>query len=36
MNAYPVLTLDQMTLPADQQPARASAMTYKFVGALHA
>jgi len=35
MSAYPVLTLDQTTLPADQQPARwASAMTYKFVGAL--
>ena len=35
MSAYPVLTLDQTTLPADRQPARwASAMTYKFVGAL--
>lgn len=35
MSAYPVLTLDQTTLPADQQPARwTSAMTYKFVGAL--
>jgi len=35
MNAYPVLLLDQTTLPADQQPDRwASAMTYKFVGAL--
>jgi uncharacterized oligopeptide transporter (OPT) family protein len=35
MSAYPVLTLDQTTLPADQQPARwASAMTYKFVGML--
>jgi len=35
MSAYPVLTLDQTTLPADQQPDRwASAMTYKFVGAL--
>jgi hypothetical protein len=30
-----VLLLDQTTLPADQQPDRwASAMTYKFVGAL--
>ncbi|MEO8751189.1 MAG: OPT/YSL family transporter [Casimicrobiaceae bacterium] len=35
MSAYPVLTLDQTMLPADQQPDRwASAMTYKFVGAL--
>jgi uncharacterized oligopeptide transporter (OPT) family protein len=35
MSAYPVLLLDQTTLSADQQPARwASAMTYKFVGAL--
>jgi uncharacterized oligopeptide transporter (OPT) family protein len=35
MSAYPVLELDQTTLPADQQPARwTSAMTYKFVGAL--
>ena len=35
MSAYPVLLLDQTTLPADQQPAKwASAMTYKFVGAL--
>jgi uncharacterized oligopeptide transporter (OPT) family protein len=35
MSAYPVLMLDQTTLPADQQPARwTSAMTYKFVGAL--
>ncbi|HTR58399.1 MAG TPA: OPT/YSL family transporter [Casimicrobiaceae bacterium] len=35
MSAYPVLKLDQTTLPADQQPERwASAMTYKFVGAL--
>ncbi|MBL8670500.1 MAG: OPT/YSL family transporter [Alphaproteobacteria bacterium] len=35
MAAYPVLRLDQTVLPADQQPAEwASAMTYKFVGAL--
>jgi uncharacterized oligopeptide transporter (OPT) family protein len=35
MGAYPVLTLDQTGIPADQQPAAwASAMTYKFVGAL--
>jgi uncharacterized oligopeptide transporter (OPT) family protein len=35
MSAYPVLMLDQTTLSADQQPDRwASAMTYKFVGAL--
>lgn len=35
MSAYPVLRLDQTTLPADQQPERwASAMTYKFVGVL--
>ena len=35
MSAYPVLKLDQTTLPANQQPERwASAMTYKFVGAL--
>jgi uncharacterized oligopeptide transporter (OPT) family protein len=35
MSAYPVLLLDQTTLPADQQPDRwTSAMTYKFVGAL--
>ena len=35
MSAYPVLTLDQTTLPADQQPDRwASAMTFKFVGVL--
>jgi uncharacterized oligopeptide transporter (OPT) family protein len=35
IGAYPVLALDQTTLPADQQPAQwASAMTYKFVGAL--
>jgi uncharacterized oligopeptide transporter (OPT) family protein len=35
MGAYPVLTLDQTSIPADQQPAAwASAMTYKFVGAL--
>jgi OPT oligopeptide transporter protein len=35
MSAYPVLRLDQTTLPADQQPAQwTSAMTYKFVGAL--
>ncbi|WP_354685393.1 OPT/YSL family transporter [Cupriavidus necator] len=36
MHAYPVLALDQTTLPADQQPARwTSAMTYKIVGVLH-
>jgi len=35
MSAYPVLTLDQTALTADQQPgAWVSAMTYKFVGAL--
>ncbi len=35
MTAYPVLQLDQTTMPADQQPAKwASAMTYKFVGVL--
>ena len=35
MSAYPVLQLDQTTLPADQQPERwTSAMTYKFVGIL--
>ncbi|HTS23267.1 MAG TPA: OPT/YSL family transporter [Casimicrobiaceae bacterium] len=35
MTAYPVLQLDQTTLPADKQPERwASAMTYKFVGVL--
>jgi len=35
MGAYPVLTVDQTAIPADQQPAAwASAMTYKFVGAL--
>jgi uncharacterized oligopeptide transporter (OPT) family protein len=35
MGAYPVLTLDQTSMSADQQPgAWASAMTYKFVGAL--
>jgi hypothetical protein len=35
IGAYPVLALDQTTMPADQQPAQwASAMTYKFVGAL--
>ena len=35
MSAYPVLNLDQTSIPADQQPvAWASAMTYKFVGAL--
>ncbi|HEV2978281.1 MAG TPA: OPT/YSL family transporter [Casimicrobiaceae bacterium] len=35
MSAYPVLRLDQTTLPADQQPAKwTSAMTYKFVGVL--
>ena len=35
ISAYPVLLLDQTTLPADQQPDRwTSAMTYKFVGAL--
>jgi uncharacterized oligopeptide transporter (OPT) family protein len=35
MSAYPVLQLDQTTLPADQQPEKwASAMTYKFVGVL--
>lgn len=36
MHAYPVLALDQTSLPADQQPARwTSAMTYKIVGVLH-
>jgi uncharacterized oligopeptide transporter (OPT) family protein len=35
MSAYPVLSLDQTTLAADQQPDKwTSAMTYKFVGAL--
>jgi uncharacterized oligopeptide transporter (OPT) family protein len=35
MSAYPVLRLDQTSLPADQQPERwTSAMTYKFVGIL--
>jgi len=35
MSAYPVLMVDQTSIPADQQPvAWASAMTYKFVGAL--
>jgi uncharacterized oligopeptide transporter (OPT) family protein len=35
MGAYPVLTVDQTAIPADQQPAAwASTMTYKFVGAL--
>jgi len=35
MSAYPVLALDQTTLPADKQPERwASAMTYKLVGVL--
>ena len=35
MNAYPVLALDQTTMKAGEQPAQwASAMTYKFVGAL--
>jgi uncharacterized oligopeptide transporter (OPT) family protein len=35
MSAYPVLQLDQTTLPADQQPEKwSSAMTYKFVGIL--
>ena len=35
MGAYPVLNIDQTSIPADQQPAAwASAMTYKFVGAL--
>jgi uncharacterized oligopeptide transporter (OPT) family protein len=35
MTAYPVLQLDQTTLPADQQPEKwTSAMTYKFVGIL--
>jgi uncharacterized oligopeptide transporter (OPT) family protein len=35
MGAYPVLAVDQTSIPADQQPAAwASAMTYKFVGAL--
>jgi len=35
MSAYPVLLLDQTTLPADKQPERwASAMTYKLVGVL--
>jgi uncharacterized oligopeptide transporter (OPT) family protein len=35
MSAYPVLALDQTTLKAGEQPAQwASAMTYKFVGAL--
>ncbi|HTT09705.1 MAG TPA: OPT/YSL family transporter [Burkholderiaceae bacterium] len=35
MSAYPVLQLDQTSLPADQQPEKwASTMTYKFVGVL--
>lgn len=35
IGAYPVLALDQTTMTADQQPGQwASAMTYKFVGAL--
>jgi uncharacterized oligopeptide transporter (OPT) family protein len=35
MSAYPVLQLDQTSLPANQQPANwTSAMTYKFVGVL--
>jgi uncharacterized oligopeptide transporter (OPT) family protein len=35
MSAYPVLALDQTTMKAGEQPAQwASAMTYKFVGAL--
>ena len=35
MSAYPILSLDQTTLAADQQPDKwTSAMTYKFVGAL--
>ncbi len=35
MSAYPILSLDQTTLAADQQPEKwTSAMTYKFVGAL--
>jgi uncharacterized oligopeptide transporter (OPT) family protein len=35
MSAYPVLLVDQTSIPADQQPAAwTSAMTYKFVGAL--
>ncbi len=35
MSAYPVLSLDQTVMSKDQQPAQwASAMTYKFVGAL--
>jgi uncharacterized oligopeptide transporter (OPT) family protein len=35
MSAYPVLTLDQTAMTAGEQPAQwASAMTYKFVGAL--
>lgn len=35
MSAYPVLALDQTVMKADEQPAQwASAMTYKFVGAL--
>jgi uncharacterized oligopeptide transporter (OPT) family protein len=35
MAAYPVLRLDQTTMPADQQPTEwTAAMTYKFVGAL--
>jgi uncharacterized oligopeptide transporter (OPT) family protein len=35
MSAYPILALDQTVMSADQQPSQwASAMTYKFVGAL--
>ena len=35
MTAYPVLSLDQTVMKADEQPSQwVSAMTYKFVGAL--
>ena len=35
MAAYPVLQLDQTTMPGDQQPAQwSAAMTFKFVGIL--
>jgi uncharacterized oligopeptide transporter (OPT) family protein len=35
MAAYPVLTLDQTTMTAEQQPAQwSAAMTFKFVGIL--
>jgi uncharacterized oligopeptide transporter (OPT) family protein len=35
MSAYPILSLDQTVMTADQQPgAWVSAMTYKFVGAV--